>query len=102
MVSTSRSWPALEHMFRFYLHEDWSREFENADRALQEYIDWEPWILVHSALQELNALLADRLSEGEALDLLKRFECGYDPRDEAVTAIAWLHAVRRKLERACA
>jgi hypothetical protein len=88
--------PALGQVLESYFHQDWLCEHDTEAEVVQAIIAHEPLDSVHAAAEELTALLARGLTEGELqLFLYGVLYVDYLPPADGMSYTQWLDTLRR-------
>jgi hypothetical protein len=89
-------YPNLSQFFGCYFHQDWGLEAGSADEIISRYLAESP-TTVRGVIDELDRLLALRLTEPELRSTLLELSCYYDPTPEGGTYSGWLRHVKELL-----
>jgi len=88
---------ALEQLLGSYFHQDWTDEFGSNTSALQSIVESEPKEQLAAGVDEIDALLAASLPEGDLETILTdQVGCYFDPSSDGITYAQWLTRVRQK------
>lgn len=91
------TFPALEQLFRLYLHEDWADDGDDVWDVIDDYARSDDQAPLLGA--EVEVILAAGPTETALRHLvLKRLSSGYAPDEGGLTFREWLTAVAARVE----
>jgi hypothetical protein len=88
----------LSQLLGAYLHQDWPDEFDSDAAALNEAIKSEPREVVASAVNQIDGLLDQSLSDAALKTIMtQQVGCYFHPGDDEGAYHKWLKKVREIL-----
>lgn len=83
---THKKLDPLRQLLGGYFHQDWTEEFDSDASAFQSIIESEPKEQLAAGVDEIGALLAASLPEGDLTAILiGQVGCYFDPSSEGIT-----------------
>lgn len=94
----SKKYPDLSLFLGFSFNPDWICDYPTPEASIQGFVIQEKEKNVKIIYNELNSLLAEKLSSKELDDiLLKDFDIYYDYRVDKISSTDWLEWVRDRI-----
>ncbi|MCX5510492.1 contact-dependent growth inhibition system immunity protein [Pseudomonas sp. BJa3] len=87
--------PVLIHLLGCYFHQDWPEEYTDSSEALADMLKHEPQATLLAGAQEIEVLLASKLSIDDLEHLVTcKVGCFFAPDSESVSLAEWLSSIR--------
>ncbi|TBU80212.1 hypothetical protein DNK06_10555 [Pseudomonas daroniae] len=90
-----KNYSILGQLLGCYFHQDWPEEFSDSSEVIHEIINSEPHDKLLAGVDELDQLLALKLSEEACREIMiAKIGCFFEPESEGLTYADWLLRVR--------